>query len=67
MVEDAKLLKHLRESLGRQIIDVELMTNDLKELSGGGDQIGVESAVRVVTSHQININRQGLSGPSLGL
>ena len=48
MVEDVTLVRSLQDSLARQIIDIDLLTNDMVEVAVGRDQISVEAAVRVL-------------------
>ena len=48
MVEDVTLVRSLQDQLARQIIDLDLLTNDMMEVAVGRDQISVEAAVRVL-------------------
>ena len=64
-VEDAKLMHHLRESLARQVIDLELVSNSLREVSQGGDEVRLEAAARVLSHHHVNLNRQISEADSL--
>ena len=61
LVEDAKLINDLRNSLRHQILDIDVVANRFMELSVTNDQITFDQVVKVLRENNVEFDRNLLS------